>query len=38
MELWMMYMYLKAMLAEAGSNIYQGFEPFKTEDISDLLD
>ncbi len=24
----MMYTYIKAMLAEAGSNIYQGFEPF----------
>jgi hypothetical protein len=37
MEQWTMYTNLKAMLAEAGCKIYQGFEPFKTEDVKRFI-
>jgi len=37
MEQWTMYTNLKAMLAEAGTAIYKGFEPFKTEDTKKFI-
>jgi hypothetical protein len=37
MEQWTMFTNLKAILAEAGSTMYQGFEPFKTQDTKKFI-
>ncbi len=37
MEQWTMFTNLKAMLSQAGSAIYKGFEPFTTADTKQYI-